>query len=74
MRLIVEKKDVTMAIKPSGCCVNPVFEMTGAKKTLMRVKLGDQSLDHTQYAWDGQTLWLNAIFNRPIKLKLEFAQ
>jgi hypothetical protein len=72
MRLVVEKKDVTMTIKPSGRCVNPVFELTGAPKTVARVTLGSQTLEPKQYAWDGQTLWINADLGGPTTLRLEF--
>ena len=71
--LTVEKPTVTIAVAPNGRCVNPVFELRNAPKTLLSVKLGDQTLDRKQYAWDGATLWLAANLHQPATLKLEFA-
>ncbi len=72
MRLVVEEGNVTIAIKPTGCCVNPVFELRGAPKRLVSVRLGDRALDRKQYAWDGKTLWLDAVLSQPTVLRLEF--
>jgi len=72
LRLVVERPDVAITIKPEGRCVNPVFELRGAPKTLLSVKLADQALDRTHYAWDGSSLWLRADLSRPTSLRLEF--
>jgi hypothetical protein len=72
MRLFVEDRSVTIAVKPAGRCVNPVFELQGAPKTLVSVKLGNEALGPKQYAWDGKTLWLSANLSQPTTLRLEF--
>lgn len=72
LRLVVENKAVTIMIKPDSWCVNPVFELQNAPKTLQEVKLGDKTLTTDKYAWDGHTLWLNATIRQPEMLKLRF--
>jgi hypothetical protein len=70
LRLLVEARDVTIGIKPAGCCVNPVLELQGAPKELRRVELAGRALSRKEYAWDGQTLWLNATLREPAVLRL----
>ena len=52
--------------------IHPVFELVGAPKALAGVKLGDRSLGPTEYAWDGQTLWLAAEIAEPTVLEIRF--
>jgi len=73
LRLTVEDNTVTITITPAGRCVNPVFELANARKTLSSVRLDDQPLAADRYRWDGATLWLSANLARPATLKLEFA-
>ena len=63
---------MAITIKPAGRCVNPVFELKGAPKTLVSVTLGDRVLDDKQYAWDGRTLWISANLAQPTSLRLLF--
>jgi hypothetical protein len=72
IRLIAEDKTVTITIKPAGACVNPVFELTGAPKKLVGVRLADRVLNAKDYAWDGRVLWLNTTIVHPVRLRLEF--
>jgi hypothetical protein len=72
LRLQVENKNVAITIRPAGRCVNPVFELQGAPKTLVSVTLGDKILDDKQYAWDGRTLWISANLAQPTSLRLLF--
>jgi hypothetical protein len=72
IRLIVEGKTVTITIKPGAACVNPVFELLDAPKTLVRVRLADRLLEAKEYAWDGKTLWIEATVLRDTPLHLEF--
>jgi hypothetical protein len=72
MPLVVDDRNVTIMIKPVAWCVNPVFELKGAPRARLIVKLDDQVLGLKQYAWDGRTLWLNANFDQPKRLQLEF--
>lgn len=72
-RLVLQQKTVTITIKPTVRCVNPVFELMGAPKAPLRAKWADRPLDPTEYAWDGQTLWLSANVDVPTLLRLEFA-
>jgi hypothetical protein len=71
-RLVVEKPVVTIALKPTNHCVNPVFELCDAPKTLACLSLDGKRLHPLQYAWDRMTLWLNVTFSHPAELKLEF--
>ena len=73
LRLVVEKPTVTIALKPAGHCVNPVFELSSAPKTLKQVRVNGKRLDRARYAWDGKTLWLDVKLSQPAELQLEFA-
>jgi len=72
LRLVVEKPIVTIAIKPEGHCVNPVFELGAAPKALKTVRLDGKPLDPARYAWDGKTLWVDVTLSQPAELQLEF--
>jgi hypothetical protein len=74
MRLIVENKKVTIMIMPYDWCVNPVFELKNAPKNLQEIKLGGKALPAEKYAWDGNTLWLNATINQREMLELQFKE
>ena len=74
IRLIVEDKIVTVAMRPSAPCVNPVFEFSSAPRKLVGVQLTDRLLDAKEFAWDGNTLWLNATITQAATLRLEFAE
>jgi hypothetical protein len=71
-RLKVEDKTVAITIKPEVKCVHPVFELLDAPKTLASVILGGHPLTPKDYAWDGQTLWLNADIDQMEQLRLDF--
>jgi hypothetical protein len=72
IRLIVEDRSVMIATKPAAACVNPVFELDRAPAMPLRVRLADRLLDAKEYAWDGKTLWLNAMIDKATVLRLEF--
>jgi hypothetical protein len=72
MRLVAEEKTVTIGLTPATPCVNPVFELSQAPKTLVRVELNARPLAAKDYAWDGKTLWLDATLARPAQLRLVF--
>ena len=72
IRLVVEEPTVTIAIKPATACVNPVFELAAAPQTLAQVQLAGRLLDAKEYAWDGQTLWINATLTQAAQLRLVF--
>jgi hypothetical protein len=72
MRLVVEEPTVSIKIKPATPCVHPVFELQAAPKTLARVELAGRVLDAKDYAWDGQTLWINATLAQEAELRLAF--
>jgi hypothetical protein len=74
IRLIVEDKALTVVLKPTVPCVNPVFELADAPPTLVRVSLAGQPLDAKQYAWDGKTLWIGATIAEAATLQLDFAK
>jgi hypothetical protein len=73
LRLMVEDKTVTLMLKPAAACVNPVFELSDAPKTLAGVRLAGRLLDAKEYAWDGKTLWIKATIARAASLRLDFA-
>ena len=73
LRLIVEDTTVGVTLTPSEVCVNPVFELTDAPEELARVQLGDRTLAKEEYAWDGQTLWVDATMTETATLTLEFS-
>lgn len=73
LRLVVEARGgITIVIKPAGCCVNPVFELRDAPKSIAKLQVGDRTLNPGQYAWDGRTLWLSAQLSQPTAVRLEF--
>lgn len=72
VRLIVENNAVQITFKPIVPCFNPVFELRKAPKTLARVALAQRSLKPNEYAWDGQTLWLDAEIGQETTLELDF--
>jgi len=71
--LEIKAPEVIIGIKPSKSCVNPVFELINAPKTLLDVKLEGRPLKRDNYAWDGQTLWINADIGEATTLELRFA-
>ena len=64
---------ITIDIKPATACVNPVFELTGASQDAGPCGIGRPALDADEYAWDGQTLWINATLTQDTLLRLELA-
>jgi hypothetical protein len=73
-RLQVEGPTATIKITPTGRCVNPVFELEGAPKTLESITLGSRRLTSKDYAWDGEVLWVNAEVEQPEELRLVFSK
>ena len=71
--MIVEQPIVTVLLKPVEHCVNPVFELSSAPKTLKSVSVDEKPLDPARYAWDGKTIWLDATFSQPSRIRFEFA-
>jgi len=72
IRLIVDGPTVSITLKPSVRCVNPVFELLKAPKALRSVTVAGRVLKPKEYAWDGQTLWLGLDLDTTTTLKLEF--
>jgi hypothetical protein len=72
IRLVVESREVTMAIKPGPPCVNPVFEFDHVPGGDFRVMLAGRALEANQYAWDGRILWLDATIETPTELRVTF--
>ncbi len=65
-------RTVEITISPNVRCVNPVFEIKNAPKTLRAVRLNDQEMDTARYRWDGKTLWLDVTLSQPAELQLDF--
>lgn len=72
LRLVVEDSTVTITLKPTVRCVNPVFELRAAPKNLAKATLAGRPLTSKDYAWDGRTLWLDANIDDITQLQLEF--
>jgi hypothetical protein len=72
--LTVERPIVSLTIKPTTPCVNPVLELHNAPKTLARIELNGAALTAHDYAWDGRTLWLNTTLRRESTLRLVFSE
>lgn len=71
--LVAEDRSITIQIKPATVCVNPVFELSGAPKSLDRVQLSGRTLEPHEYAWDGRVLWVRATVTHAVSLALEFS-
>jgi hypothetical protein len=74
MQLIVEAAQMTLTIRPSPCCVNPVFELAETSGDLAGVQLAGRNLDGKEYAWDGKTLWIKATLVQDTPLRLDFGK
>lgn len=72
VRLVVEDATAAIAIQPKARWINPVFELIGAPKNLDSVAIGDRSLPREDYAWDGETLWLNGDIDSPEAIEINF--
>ena len=72
LRVHVDESEVTIAVRPAKACVNPVFELAGAAKGPIRVTLSGRPLEASRYAWDGTTLWLDAMIREPVELRVVF--
>ncbi len=72
-RLVAEAQELTLTITPHGWCMNPVFEIANAPKSIRTITLAGQPLGADQYAWDGKTLWVQAALYQPAELRLAFA-
>jgi hypothetical protein len=71
-RIAVAESTVTIRIEPRVPCVNPVFEMANVNDKLSAVALDGRPLRRRDYAWDGETLWLDADITCPTTLQLTF--
>ncbi|MEW5976490.1 MAG: hypothetical protein AB1898_11875 [Acidobacteriota bacterium] len=72
IRIKVEKNEVEVVFKPVFPCLNPVLELLNAPKELAEVRLEGRLLATKDYAWDGQTLWLNVRVESVTPLRLKF--
>ena len=70
IRLVADAREVAMTIKPGPPCVNPVFEIDRFPEGEIRVILAGRTLESSQYDWDGRTLWLDAIIEKPTELRI----
>ena len=74
IRLVAEAPSVTAILHPAVACVNPVFEIQNAPSQLLKVGLDGTSLPGAKWAWDGKTLWLDAILRERATLRLDFGR
>lgn len=71
-KLIADSKKLSVTIQPQSWCVNPAFEIKFAPKEIKEIKLGGVVLPADKYAWDGNTLWVNAKFKDRRELDIQF--
>jgi hypothetical protein len=64
--------DVKIHIKPSVKWVNPVFEFTPNPGAISRITLADRPLEPERFAWDGRTLWLDELIDKPTEIRIVF--
>ena len=74
IRMVAEADSITMTLRPSGICVNPVFEIRDARPRLTRILLNDALLPREKWAWDGEILWLNVTLQKPADVRIDFAK
>ncbi|HEY5564244.1 MAG TPA: hypothetical protein VIL33_01550, partial [Rhodothermia bacterium] len=75
VRLVAQGPTIAMRIVPSSCTMNPVFEVQGAEEKLERITLDGRVLPADSYAWDGATLWVNALIDsNGASLELKFGK
>jgi hypothetical protein len=72
LRVVAEKKDVSLTLMPQVACVNPVIEIRSAPAKLARVSLEGSHLPLDRFAWDGKTLWVDTALTAKSKLELSF--
>ena len=72
IRLVADSPSISMILRPTGICVNPVIEIRNAPSRLLRANLDKSPLPSENYKWDGKTLWINATLRKPIELQLDF--
>lgn len=60
LRLVAERTDIAIKLKPTERTVNPVFEIDRVSRQLANVTLDGEILPATAYAWDGAVLWIKA--------------
>ncbi|MFV2069189.1 MAG: hypothetical protein ACC645_19660 [Pirellulales bacterium] len=73
-RIAVEADTVDIRIKPTARCVNPVFELADAPRSLVRASLDERPLAPEEFRWDGRVFWLSADIDAPALLRLEFGE
>jgi hypothetical protein len=72
LRLHVQDRVVKIRLKPWPVAMNPVFELLGAPDGRLTVNRDGAKLGPDKFAWDGRTLWLNAVIDQPTDINLEF--
>lgn len=72
IRLGVRDRKVTIKLSPRTVCVNPVFELDAAPGGPLTVTRDGIKMSPDRFAWDGRTLWLDAMMEKPTEIGLEF--
>ncbi len=70
--LVADSNELTLQLRPSGISVNPAFEIAKASPHLREVLINGKRLNPHNWTWDGSTLWLDATFQEPAKLQIQF--
>ncbi len=79
IRLVAESSTIAITVRPGAVCVNPVFELSGLPNSapsfqaLARVELAGRRLAASEFAWDGQTLWIDATLTQDTPVRVELA-
>jgi hypothetical protein len=72
IRIRVLQRAATITLKPTAQYRDPVFELTTVPGKLISVTVGDHAMTKSDYAWDGHTLWLQTLVDKPTRIALRF--
>jgi hypothetical protein len=73
IQLAGSANETTLVIKPGVPCINPVWEWSSPKAGAIEITLDGRLIERDRFAWDGRVLWLNATIDRPVNLRVHFA-
>jgi hypothetical protein len=72
LRLLADSSIISMELRPTGICVNPVFEIRNVSPRLAHINVDGSPLPCERYAWDGKTLWISATLRKPSNMRIAF--
>jgi hypothetical protein len=74
IRLVAESPSIDVTLTPESVTVNPVLEIRRAPRGRLFVRLDGEMLPDEGFAWDGETLWLDATLRGPTRIDLRFGE